>query len=79
MKQAEWLQIDRITLWFIRAKKEVSIAWDKEEQDKAIDWAEGVVNRIREEKDFMYNNSNSYFCNFLCGVRDFCEYRPETS
>jgi hypothetical protein len=64
-----------MALWFPRADKKVTVEWTQEEELKALKWLESIVNRIKNENDFVYNNENEYFCNNLCGVRAFCEYR----
>jgi hypothetical protein len=69
------IKIDKITLWFPRAADEITRKWQEEEELAATQWAETTIKQIREERDFPYNISNSYFCNFLCGVREDCEYR----
>lgn len=69
------MPIDEITLWFPRMDRKVSIPWSLERENQAISWIEETINKIKDEEDFKYNNSNSYFCNNLCSVKTFCEYR----
>jgi hypothetical protein len=69
------MPIDEITLWFTRPGRMVTIPWDKEKEKEAIAWLSGVIAKIKAEEIFPYNNTNQYFCNELCGVRKFCEYR----
>ena len=76
IKQCKNLQIDKIILWFPRAKREIERYWEEEEQNNAIHWAKNIIENIKNEKEFRFNNSNTYFCNFLCGVRNYCEYTP---
>ena len=75
LKQSKDIQIDKITLWFTRVNQEVSRNWNEAEEQQAVDWAKDVIERIKVEREFAYDNSNSYFCNFLCGVREDCQYR----
>lgn len=74
LKKEMGIDIDKITLWFPRADKTVSIQHSIEEEKEAISWIEKTVGMIKEDNNFMYNNSNSYFCNNLCSVRDYCEF-----
>jgi hypothetical protein len=67
--------IDEIVLWFIRLNKKVSIPWSLEKEEKAIASLIETIEKIKKEELFIYNNSNLYFCDNLCGVRAFCEYR----
>ena len=75
IKEIYGLNIDEILIWFTRANREIMRPWEKEEEEKAIAWAGDIIGQIKVEKDFLYNNSSSYFCSFLCGVRDSCEYK----
>jgi hypothetical protein len=69
------MPVDEITLWFTRPDRQVTIPWSLEKEDEAIAWLSGVITKIKTEEIFPYNNTNPYFCNELCGVRKFCEYR----
>lgn len=68
--------IKSVVLWFPRAFREISYEWVQENEDKTIKWLKDTVAKIRIEKDFYPNNKNYYFCNNLCNVREYCEYRP---
>ena len=68
------INIDKITLWFPRADKTHSVLCTKEDEESAIDWITNTVDKIKNEENFPYNNTNNYFCSNLCNVRDFCEY-----
>ena len=68
--------IDEITLWFTRPHRQVSIPWKEKDEEKAIKWLKKEVGKIRTDEEFLYNNSNSYFCNQLCSVRESCEFKP---
>ncbi len=69
------IPVDTITLWFTRPERMVTIEWDEEKENQAIQWFSNTIDKIKKENLFPYNNKNSYFCNNLCGVRNFCEYR----
>jgi hypothetical protein len=69
------IPIDEILLWYVRLNKQVSVPWVLEEEEKAIARFDGIIKKIKEEEVFPYNNSNLFFCDNLCGVRNFCEYR----
>lgn len=67
--------IDEITLWFTRPSRFVTILWEKEKEDSAINWAIRTFEKIKKDTIFSYNNSSKYFCDNLCGVRNYCKYR----
>lgn len=76
LRKAKNLKIDKITIWFTRPSRMETIIWKKEKEIETIDWVRSIISQIKEEEVFNANNSNSYFCNFLCGVREICPFRP---
>lgn len=78
LRNYKFTPIDKITLWFTRPSREKTVKWKEKDEDKAIKWLEKTVARIKKDEKFIPNNSNSYFCNQLCGVRESCIYRQET-
>jgi hypothetical protein len=75
LNQVKNISIDEIALWFTRLNKIVTIPKVPEKEEKAIFWFGETIKKIKADERFMYDNSNSYFCENLCGVRAFCEYR----
>lgn len=69
------LPIDEISLWFVRLNRIVSVPWKKETEDSTISYLKETIEKIKKEEIFPYNNSNPYFCDNLCSVRSFCEFR----
>lgn len=67
--------IDKIMLWYPRLNKMVITPWSLDEETKAINHLTDLIEKIKIEEIFAYDNSQTYFCNELCGVRAFCEYR----
>ena len=50
--------------------------FNKEYYDESIQWAEDTLKLIEAEKEWLPNNSSSYYCNYLCGQRNnACEYK----
>ena len=48
----------------------------KEDYDEAIQWAKDTLALIENEREWLPNNSSSYYCNYLCGQRNHaCEYK----
>lgn len=68
------INIDEIVLWFTRPSRFYTIPCDIEKEKEAVEEIESVIDTIKKEEHFEYNNSNNYFCSHLCGVRKFCEY-----
>lgn len=53
-----------------------SILFNEDEYNEAIKWAEDTVNLIKNECLWLPDNSNSFYCNFLCGYRNAaCDYK----
>lgn len=71
----KFIPVDEITLWFTRPNRKVTIPWNAKKEEATIKWLHKMVKKIREEDEFPYNNTNSYFCDNLCSVRLFCEYK----
>lgn len=71
------IPIHKIMLWFTRPDRQLIIPWRYNEEKEAVLWAADMINKINLEEKFPYDNSNSFFCNYLCNVREACEYRAE--
>lgn len=69
------MPIKQVALWFPRARREYAFDWEQVEEDKVLFWANNMIRTIKSENIFAYNNKNTYFCENLCSVRKFCEYR----
>lgn len=77
LRNYKFTPIDKITLWFTRPNRQVTINWNEKDEEKAIQWLEGEVTKIKKDEKFLPNTSNPYFCNNLCSVRKSCEFRPQ--
>ena len=77
LRNYKFIPVDKITLWFTRPNRQVTINWNEKDEEKAIKWLEGEVHKIKKDEKFVFNNSSPYFCNNLCSVRASCEFRPE--
>lgn len=75
LRNYKFTPIDRICLWFTRPDKRVEIKWKEKEEDKAIRWLHKTVKTIKKDEKFLFNTENPYFCDNLCGMRIYCEYR----
>lgn len=71
------IKISEIKIWYPRLNRIDTYVWDEKEETKVIKWLNETVKKIKNETDFTYDNSSKYFCQNLCGVRDFCEYKPK--
>jgi ATP-dependent exoDNAse (exonuclease V) beta subunit len=69
------MPIEEINIWFTRADRIHTIPWSSEEEEASVGWFVSTVKSIRDDETFVPNNTNPYFCNNLCGVRNFCEYK----
>ena len=69
------MPLDETILLFTRLNREVKLPWTLEEETNAINWMLDIITDIRKEEEFLFDNSSSFFCNNLCGVRESCKYR----
>jgi hypothetical protein len=67
--------IDEITLWFTRPSRLITIPWEKEREEKELNKLLSIIHDIEGDTLFIYDNSSSFFCNHICGVREYCEYK----
>lgn len=57
-------------------QKFVKIPWTEEGYHDAIKWAEDTLTAIENEKEWLPNNSNQFYCRNLCGQREnACEFK----
>lgn len=69
------IQVEQINLWFPRLDKMVELPWKQEKEDQVLQKVSDTVTKIRADESFTANNTNAYFCNYLCGVRQLCKFR----
>jgi hypothetical protein len=74
LNYSKGLVIDEIMLWFPRADLSVVIPWSKSDEETAIKWLTGVVDKIKTEEVFDYGKPGEYFCHYLCSVRRSCKF-----
>lgn len=66
------IRIDDIKIWALRNDKFIDIIKTKDTEEKVQNWIRNTVKNIKEEKDWTANNTNTYFCSWLCSSRDGC-------
>lgn len=72
----EYPKIDYLRWNLFRLQDEIVIPYDEEEFNQTIEWARQRIKDISEEELFLPNTDNSFYCNFLCGMRNSaCEYK----
>jgi len=71
------INIDKIMIWFTRPAKRHVVDWSKKKEEKSLKWAEDTLIKIFNDEDFAYDNSQAYFCQNICGVRNDCMYKPD--
>lgn len=75
LRLVKGIDVSKITLWFTRPHRQVTVECNKQNEEDALNWLEETVNLIKSSDDFPYNNGSKYFCDNICGVRLSCEYR----
>lgn len=72
----EYGHVDELWWNLFKDKNWLKMPFHKEDYDEAIQWAEDTLKLIETEKEWLPNNSSSYYCNYLCGQRNnACEYK----
>ena len=72
----EYGHVDELWWNLFKDKNWLKMPFNKEDYDEAIQWAEDTLKLIETEKEWLPNNSSSYYCNYLCGQRNnACEYK----
>lgn len=72
----EYGHVDELWWNLFKDKNWLKMPFNKEDYDEAIKWAEDTLKLIETEKEWLPNNSSSYYCNYLCGQRNnACEYK----
>lgn len=71
------INIDKIMIWFTRPEKRHVIKWSKKTEEKTLKWAEDTLKKIYSDEEFVYDNSQEYFCQNICGVRESCPYKKD--
>lgn len=74
LREFNGMKIDEIILWFPRLDRLVTVPFTQEDEDAGMKWLLETVEKIKNEEDFPFVISQ-YFCDNLCSVRKFCEYR----
>ena len=64
-------------LWFNHFKNNYieKIKFNKESYEETIKWALDTMDKIESCIEFNPNNSDRFFCGYLCDYRNDCEYR----
>jgi len=77
---ALWIQseieVNQLWLWFVRYNKIEKFVVDPVKTTLNLNRFYDIINQIKEEKEFMPNPSNKFFCQNLCSCSDYCEYKP---
>ena len=72
----EYGHVDELWWNLFKDKNWLKMPFNKEDYNEAIQWAEDTLKLIETEKEWLPNNSSSYYCNYLCGQRNnACEYK----
>ena len=72
----EYGHVDELWWNLFKDKKWLKMPFNKEDYNEAIQWAKDTLKLIEAEKEWLPNNSSSYYCNYLCGQRNnACEYK----
>jgi hypothetical protein len=73
------IKISKILIWFVRNRKIMEAPTNTSKIMETMEWFEDAVNKIKKETKWEANlsKSNNYFCDQICGVKDFCKPKQE--
>lgn len=71
----EYGKVDYLSWNMIRDQKEIKIPFIQEEFEEAQEWAVNNIKTVENEVLWLPDDANTYFCNVLCSVRNYCPYR----
>jgi len=72
----EYGRVDYLKWNLFKLKDYITIPFNQDEYNEAFQWAEDTIKLIENEIMWLPDNSNRFFCNFLCGQRNnACEYK----
>lgn len=71
------IEINKIFVWFLRENQFIELKTNPFAYATTLQWIEDSFEAIKKEENFEPNLSkeNKYFCNFICGCSNICEYR----
>lgn len=72
------IKINKIKLWFVRINKFDDFDYVEEEAGNVVNWFYNGVLNIQVEEEFppCDTKKNKFFCQQLCSVSQFCQYKP---
>lgn len=74
----EYGHVDELWWNLFKDRNWLKMPFKKEDYDEAIQWAKDTLELIENEREWLPNNSSSYYCSYLCGQRNHaCEYKPQ--
>lgn len=72
----EYGHVDELWWNLFKDRNWLKMPFKKEDYDEAIKWAKDTLALIENEREWLPNNSSSYYCSYLCGQRNHaCEYK----
>lgn len=69
----EYGHVDELKWNLFNERNWISVDWNKNEYDEAIDWAKNTVKKLRSEIEWK-PKEEYYYCKNLCGQRYNCEF-----
>lgn len=70
----EYGKVDKLSWNMIRDQRHITIPFNQQEFEEAQSWAINNIHILENEMMWLPDNSNSYYCNVLCGVPN-CPYK----
>jgi hypothetical protein len=69
------IEIQKGMLWFIRSNQKITFEYDEKYTLNVLEEYEKIIKKIYSLENIEYNNENEFYCNYLCSVRNSCQYK----
>lgn len=77
----EYGKVDALHWGLFKDGNNIEIPWDEKELEETIDWVRERIAKLYAEEEWLPKDGacdKDYYCRYLCGQREICEYcQPE--
>ena len=71
----EYGRVDFLSWNLFREQKTLTIPWDESEYKNSLNWVAETLEKIKNEELWLPDDTNQFYCNYLCGYRNDCEFK----
>lgn len=74
----EFGRVDYLSWNLFKEQKILTIPWEESEYKESLKWVGDTLEKIKNEDFWFPNNANQFYCKYLCGYRNDCDFNMET-